>query len=393
MTASILGSSAVIDAAVRAACVEQAPGLRADAASRPSADRTVHAARAVIRQAVARGIQHADAEQLKRRDVPRHRAIEIETALAEALGYSLGGDSRVVHADSAHFAESRVARAQRLIAPAEQPEMARVTVPVESIPAWADTYDVDTVDGAGKADFIGPNTTNFPHADIKVGRKRGSAEWIGITYTTRWADAVYSQAPDAIDEMARLARESRRAVERLWETTVLEGGPGLTGLTQLAINTQLSTVDFSTATLGEMAEELIRMLQAGRQDAGDRGVPPSVGLVDPRLARLWRSQNNIDAGGDAIGGDVVRRALSGEGVQSVVECPTMPASSRGPGYAQAILWSPAMDGSIKQYLGMPPAPVSVSTAGHGTETLIAAKIGGCQCPDGNAAIKLDIKVA
>lgn len=376
----------------------QATAIRADAARLPSRDRLTEATRIAVRQYVQQGIRHAEAQQAEEGTSYRadaHRSIELENAIMDRLGYGVQ-DGQIVHADAHQFADNLTQRATGLIRPAEAEEMLRMAIPVRQIAPWTEYYDLDFVGDQGKAAFIQSNQTpeQIPLVGYNVARTKGRAHWAAVRTYTSWMDTIYSQSPGALDDAAEQARIARRALERLLEGALANGVSGLdfVGLPQLAIPRIRSDVDFSSATLGAKATEMIRLLQRAATAANYTGVRPSVGLSDPRLLQLLRSSNNLDAGGSESGPNPIMAGINGEGVRSLMDAPTLPASSRGAGYSQSLLWAPGVDGALQQVVGLAPSPVSTA-AKHGTETIWAMKTGGLECGRADSALVLDIQVA
>lgn len=381
----------------------QVPQLRADAAQKqslPSADAQVETTRAAVRGFVARQRRlvelHADAN-----DITDDRQHQIEDAILEQLGYrAVNGvvSNPGMRADSHYFVEALSAPATSLIRPNEREEMVRTAIPTRNVPTYAEYFNRDYLSESGEAAIIhGDQSSGFNRVGYDLRREKGRMHWIGVSTYTSWESAFRSAAMSAVDDASEQARLARRAIERKHEEVLITGVANLKlmGLANLPAPRILSSVDFSTATIGEKATEMTRILQKIRQAADFAGAVPSVGLLDPRLAFTLRNANNLDAGGNIVGSGPLLQAMSNEGLRQVVEAPTMQqhwASPRGANYAQMIIFAPAANGRLEKVVGLGATPVSTSQ-NHGTETLYAARIGGLDAGDVSSIAVIDIKVA
>lgn len=365
-----------------------------------SARANVDAVRATVRRHVAQTIRRQAALNADSYQVPAHRDIELAEAMCEGLGIRADGND-IVHdtmrADAHFFEEQLTARSTELIRPNDREEVVRAALPVRNVEPYAEFVDLDFLAESGKAALITPEQREFNRVNYSLGRDKRRMHWFGISTHMSWSDAVYSSAPSSVDKAGELARMARRALERLEEEVLISGVDGIDfwGLSSAPIPRIVSTVNFATATLGEKAAEMTRLLQRIRTSADFLGVPPSVGLVDPRLAFNLRASNNVDAGGDIVGAGPVNQAMSNEGLRSIVEAPTMEqyfASPRGPDYAQMLVFAPNASGRIRQLRGLPPSPVSTAEM-HGTETLYVMKLGGIELGDVSSVAIIDIQIA
>lgn len=386
-------TDAALEGFAQRAYETQVPELRADSA--PSADRGVEVVRALVKQWVADRMEGLRADQ-----VPRHREIEVAEAMLDGLGYTQDSNGTVRHglrADSHYFISDLSARATTLIRPNDQVEMVRAALPVRNVPVYAEYFDKDYLTESGEAALITPGqTTGFNRVGHQLERDKGKMHWFGVATHTAWSDAFYSQAPSSVDKVVEDARIARRACERLKERVLIQGLAGIDihGLATLAIPRINSTLNFATATLGQQAEEMTRLLQRVREATGFVGATPTVGLIDPRLANILKRKNNIDAGGSAQGAATIMQAMSDEGLTSVIEAPTMQRwfpSPRGPKFAQLVIFNPSTEGRLEQVVGMMTAPVSTAEH-HGTETLYAMRIGGVDAGDMTSIAIIDIQI-
>lgn len=384
----------------------QLPQLRADSVQRPSASLAVEGARIAVRHHVACQIARARAGLIggglrADSDIPKWRAIELENAICDGLGLRADAQGTVqaqsLRADSYWFREAVTARSDVLIRPNEQVEMVRMTIDTRNVPAYAEYVQLEYLEESGEAAPIVPGQRDFPRVDFGLNRSERKMAWYGIASHLDWSRAIYSQAPSAVDEASAKARIAVRAIERLQEKFLINGLAGIDALSLASapIPVIFSTVDFSTATLGQKTTEMVRILQAIKTNADWAGATPTVGLIDPRLAQNLRGSNNLDAGGTAVGGAQVMQAMGAEGLTRVVEAPTLASqfsSPRGASYARMVVWAPGTAGALRQIVGMTPAPVSTAEY-HGTETLWAARWGGLELGDASSVAIIDIKVS
>lgn len=403
-------TDAALDAWSESAYSTHLPQLRADSADAGMTTRRMYAghdnsAKARV-DAVRTSVRHHIGQTIRRQamlhadsyEVPEGRDIELAEALCEGLGIRADGHD-IVHegmrADAEFFADQLTARSSEIIRPTDREEVVRAAMPSRNVEPYAEFVDLDFLSEHGKAARITPDQREFNRVSYGLGRDKRRMHWFGLATHISWADALYGGA-SSVDKAAELARMARRACERLEEELLITGIDELDmwGLATAPIPRIASTVDFSTATIGEKAAEMTRLLQRVRSAAGYKGAALSVGLVDPRLAFNLRASNNLDAGGNIVGAGPINAAMSNEGLRSVVEAPTMEehwSSPRGGDYAQMVIYNPTASGRLRSLKGLPPSPVSTAEL-HGTETIWAMKLGGLELGDPSAAAILDIKV-
>ncbi len=405
-------TASALDGFVTTAYQTHGNQLRADAGSagvrtrghyaghQTSVARSVDAVRAAVRHTVATEIRRQGMLNADSYTVPKHRETELVNAMCDGLGIAVEG-SEIVHrrmrADSEYFSEQLTSRSRELIRPNDRAEIVRASLPVRNVEPYAEFVDLDFLSESGRAELLTPEQTTFNRVNYSVSRDKMRMHWFGVSTLFSWSDAVYQQAPSSVDKAAELARMARRALERLEEEVLIAGVPGIDfpSLSTAAIPRIASTVNFATATIGQKAAEMTRLLQRVRSSADFVGPAPSVGLIDPRLAFNLRATNNLDAGGNIVGDGPIMAAMANEGLASVLEAPTMARffqSPRGSNFAQMLVYNPTDEGRIRQVRGLPPSPVSTANV-HGTETLYAMKLGGIELGDVSPVAILDIQVA
>ncbi len=391
-------SSAALDSWMDDAEAQTYGEMRADS-KHPGEHIAVDYARLAVRHTIKTQVHRARVFRADNREMPKHREIELYNAICDGLGLHVDG-GRVVspsmRADSRFFAENVTSRATTVIRPSDQPDVVRQAIGVRPVEPTAEYVDLDYLGEAGKAALITPEQRTFPVVSYDLARDKNRMFWFGVATRSSWSDALYSAVPSAVNKMQEDARMARRALERFHEEVLIRSCAGISakGLAQSPIPRILSTVDFSTASLGEKTAEMRRLLQRVRSSVNFAGAAPSVGLVDQELAYNLRNSSNIDAGGSLSGDAIIMAAMAREGLTNVIEAPTMTrwfASPRGPNYAQMLIWAPNVDGALRQLVGLTPSPVSTAEH-HGTEILWAMRLGLIEIGDLTSVAILDIKI-
>lgn len=334
--------------------------------------------------------------RMPRLDSKNHPALY--EALAHGLGYrSAQAGGQIRHDASYLLPGEGVARATDIVRPQEKRRALLETIPSRSI--GASELMVQTAWGAyeGSAALYREGQTQYPRAGASVGASLKQVYTIVTTTMTPW-DAVMAGQIGVFNRVAEDAEAARRVMLDYLESALVGGIPGAadwSAARNIPAAGFVSTLDYSSSstTIGQMFDDLMKMVQAAVEANDDRGEGPTSLLLGNRWARRLMRSNNLDAGGFAVGTNFLAAlvgsnsvrglALENAGINSIVAAPYL--KGQGPAganssYDMAILSRPDPNG-LRWISGMAPAPVRTVQMLDGDYTLWAMRAAGLEAPD------------
>jgi hypothetical protein len=374
------------------AAENQAQSLRTD--SRRSVA-PVTAARVAIKQFALETATSAAVELRKDEAARDTFANDIIEAMAYGLGYGeVDGEIRCdsLRTDAAWFApDALLTRDTQLIKPSYAPRMVSSSIPVRSVEAWKERYEIGAMSYSGKMTVMQPGTNDVAYANVQASFRYRDMHTFGVKTRTNWMQMMASGSA-AVSLVQEQAEAARITAAEFAETALVNGVARIDfdGLKQIGCTNYYSTVNYATETnMDVLYADFVRGIQAIAVAAGDRQSPTGTGtntmMIGTRLARALARKSNFNAGGnltgDAFLAAIMRAnaslgaAMDSAGISRIIKAPSL----NGFGAANrdaALLFDVNDDRALRQVVAMTLAPVRTHENLTAKETLFVMRHGG-----------------
>jgi hypothetical protein len=358
--------------------------------SRKSQDRAVEVQRIAVRAWANQMVAGIKADPDTRLDAAgvKRLTLDLAAAVADGLGMRARGEE-VVRMDSAYAPMEHVARGN-LVLQAPPSTAWQDAIGIRSVPMWSISATIRTGAHSGRMALHTPGSTDLPQADFAQGERQRPI--LTFKAGTSMTFEEVGRDPGSLVNLAQeKAAAARLAYLRTREAILITSpaGVGEFGLDSLPVNTIVSTVDYSTATIAVMYEDMLRIVQGLRSAADDTQAGGSDTLLigTDWLDALART-SNLAAGGSMTGTELVGQLMASDlgfaqtfqraRISRVIPVPALNGYGGADRAAAVLVDSTDADGGLREVLATPIVPVRRSSDLSADHTLWVYRTGGLE---------------
>lgn len=306
-----------------------------------------------------------------------------------------GASAVDVRADaSSFFANDLVDRATTITVRPQRPNAVLGAIPVDNVRPWAESWTAKYGEDAGSAVPYRKGSTDTRYVNGAVSEEIRPMMLFRADTRDEIGDAEQA-AMSGVDFNSQ-AEDTRRALEahaKAHNEGLVSGVAGfggyhlgnLPGVLRVA-----STTEYGTTAVDTALPEFRKILLQIPTDSDDAMPAPDTILITQRMLNQVGGYLAFAQGGTEFSGRLVRELFSSTGISNVVICNEIKNKNANgvatPGTDMMVLFNAANPGSLRQKVGLRPAPVKTFDADLGRQTAFLSGFGGLHASLGGSVL-------
>lgn len=302
--------------------------------------------------------------------------------LAQTIATQFARTGIDVRADaSMFFADDLTDRDATVLVRPQRPNALVASIPVAQVTPWATHWSAKYAESAGVAKPWTPGSEDANVVDFDVSEDKrpmimfrmDTAEYVGDAEQRALSEQQFGDQSDQLNE-------ATMAHVRAHNSLLLSGVAGFAGYSLQTLPGALRVVSSTvygqggTAADTALAEFRAQLQLIAEQSDGTMPAPDTL-LITQRQYNAIGGYFNFAAGGEGTSDRLFRDLLSSRGITNVRICNEL-KDYGGTGFDAMVLFNGADPNSLRQKLGLRPAPVKTFEMGLSTRTALLSSTGG-----------------
>jgi len=305
-----------------------------------------------------------------------------------------------LRADSMYLAGDLVDRASTFTTVPNRPNNLAQSIPADPITPWAESWTAVTAEDNGMASAFKPGSRDVQQVGYSLSETVLPVQMFAIDVVEHFGAAQQRQIAQSAAARAAgsQAEQQRRAIYAhlaAHDSLLLSGLAGFGGRSLADLDcyreTAAATYDGAPSNADDALSEVLRLARYAEVTSQGAAISPNT-LIAPRRAlyALERS-SNFEAGGPGMAQQAVASILSGAGITQVVYADRLQGQGESGGDL-AIFFNRDDPRSLRQKIGIAPAPLLTFDREGDRVTRFISSTGGLWTEDGSATLLATLPV-